>query len=206
MQRQDEGRKAGRPSLLTPAQQAEAERNRILTTLESGRGAGKSAGQRERRRPSWLVVGLGALALLVAAGVWVTRDASQEHLLASVASVAAVSKDDAVTATAGADAAAPAAPGGTTATAASSSEVTADEVLAANSATINDDKSTQAAPDKQPSLNEMLSAGAAPAKADHDELSKALETSADAPVAKAASKAAAKPAHNLPSPTVCVWR
>ncbi|WP_161911724.1 hypothetical protein [Janthinobacterium sp. Ant5-2-1] len=66
----DSPRLPARPSLLTQAQQAEADRNRILTTLEGG-NTGSSA--RSRRGRLSLRAGMGAAAallLLVAAGVW----------------------------------------------------------------------------------------------------------------------------------------
>lgn len=59
---------AGRPSLLTPAQQAEADRNRILTKLEHGK-ANPGLGTRGRGRG--LVWGsAGLLALILAGGAW----------------------------------------------------------------------------------------------------------------------------------------
>lgn len=174
MQRKDESPKTGRPSLLTPAQQAEADRNRILSTLESG-GVVKPSRKPARRWPLIAVLGIVGLALLVGAGVWAARDAGRDELLAS-----------------GEATVTPAA----AATAASPAEVSADEVLAAApAATINEDRAAQAAPEKQESLSDMLSANTAPAKSDHDELSKALESTPAAPVAKAAPKSAPRPAH-----------
>ncbi|MDO8067146.1 MULTISPECIES: hypothetical protein [unclassified Janthinobacterium] len=63
----DSPRLPARPSLLTQAQQAEADRNRILSTLEGGH-AGASA--KARRGSLALRGGVGALLLLLAAGVW----------------------------------------------------------------------------------------------------------------------------------------
>jgi hypothetical protein len=57
---------AGRPSLLTPAQQAEADRNRILTKLEHGRADVGSPAHGRQRMLAW--GGAGAVALLLAGG------------------------------------------------------------------------------------------------------------------------------------------
>lgn len=57
---------AGRPSLLTPAQQAEADRNRILTKLEHGRADVGTPTHGRQRMLAW--GGAGALALLLAGG------------------------------------------------------------------------------------------------------------------------------------------
>lgn len=59
---------AGRPSLLTPAQQAEADRNRILTKLEHGK-ANPGFGARGRGR-GLIWGGAGVLALVLAGGAW----------------------------------------------------------------------------------------------------------------------------------------
>lgn len=183
MQRKDESPKPSRPSLLTPAQQEEADRNRILSALESGGGAGKPAVKRNRSRVVWAGLGVGALALAVGLGTWVTRETAHSEVMASVA---AASKE--VPPAPAAPAPAPAAAG----------EVSADEVLAsaAPAAIINEDRAAQQAPVKQESLSEMLNAGGEPAvKPGHDVLSKALETpSAGAPApAKSAPKPAPKP-------------
>jgi len=182
LQRKDESPKSSRPSLLTPAQQEEADRNRILSTLESGSGAAKPAAKRGRARLVWAGLGVALLAAAVGIGTWVTREAAQSDVMSSVA---AASKDLP-------PAPAPAAP------APAAAEVSADEVLAsaAPAAVINDDRAAQEAPVKQESLSEMLNAGGEPAaKPGHDVLSKALETpSAGAPApAKSAAKPAPKP-------------
>jgi hypothetical protein len=171
LQRKDDNPKTGRPSLLTPAQQAEADRNRILSTLESG-GLVKPSRKPLRGRPLIIGGGVVALALLIGVGVWVARDAAQDQSLLAAAAV----------------------PPATAPTPASPAEVSADEVLAAApAATINDDPAARTAPQKQESLRDMLDANSAPAKSDHDELSKALESTPA--VARAAPKAAPKPAH-----------
>ncbi|USX23979.1 hypothetical protein NHH73_15220 [Oxalobacteraceae bacterium OTU3CINTB1] len=182
MQRKDESPKSSRPSLLTPAQQEEADRNRILSTLESGSGAAKPAAKRGRTRPVVVGLGVALLAAAVGMGIWVTRETANNEVMTSVA---AASKDQ-PPAPAPASAAAPAP--------AAAAEVSADEVLAsaAPAAVINDDKAAQQAPVKQESLSEMLNAGGQPAaKPGHDVLSKALETPSGASPAPA--KSAAKP-------------
>ncbi|WP_317205440.1 hypothetical protein [Janthinobacterium sp.] len=71
----DKPRGAGRPSLLTAAQQAEADRNRILSNLEGGAAAPKAA----PRRPAVLWGGLGAGALaLIAGAAWMYDGAPPE--------------------------------------------------------------------------------------------------------------------------------
>jgi hypothetical protein len=172
--------------LLTPAQQEEADRNRILSTLESGSSAGKPAAKRGRARLAWAGLGVALLGMAVGIGTYVTRENAQSEVMTSVA---AASKD--LPPTPAPSAAAPA-------------EVSADEVLAsaAPAAVINDDPAARQAPVKQESLSEMLNAGGAPAaKPGHDELSKALETpSAGAPApAKSAAKPVPKP---KPKPAV----
>jgi hypothetical protein len=165
--------------LLTPAQQEEADRNRILSTLESGGGAGKPAAKRGPSRYALAAMGLGVLALAAGVGMWVTRETAHDDAMATVV---AASKE-----------APPAPAAATVPPPAAAAEVSADEVLAsaAPAAVINEDRAAQQAPEKQQSLSEMLNAGGEPApKAGHDVISKALET----PSAGAAPKSAAKPA------------
>jgi hypothetical protein len=168
---------------LTPAQQEEADRNRILSTLESGSGAGKPAAKRGRSRLAWAGLGVALLGMVVGIGAYVTRENAHNEVMTSVA---AASKD------------LPPAPVPAAAASAAPAEVSADEVLAsaAPAAVINDDRAAQQAPVKQESLSEMLNAGGEPAaKPGHDVLSKALETpSAGAPApAKSAAKPVPKP-------------
>lgn len=67
MQSSEEPRKgAGRPSLLTPAQQAEADRNRILTKLEHGKTEVPASSRKRGRAVLWGAT--GALALALAGG------------------------------------------------------------------------------------------------------------------------------------------
>lgn len=192
MQRKDDSPKPSRPSLLTPAQQEEADRNRILSTLESG-GAGKPAVKRRGRAPlAWAALGVGGLALLAAFGLWFTKEAAHDELLASIAESSKAVPPPAAAVTAQQQAA----------TVPPAGEVSADEVLAsaAPAATINDEHPAEQAPEKQQSLSEMLNAGgvAAP-KPTHDVLSKALETPSSAAAHKSAPKPAPKP---KPKPVV----
>lgn len=72
MQSNDDSRRPStRPSLLTPAQQAEADRSRILNHLEGGRRPAPAPheGRRARRWPVWGGMLAGAL-LLLATGAW----------------------------------------------------------------------------------------------------------------------------------------
>lgn len=67
MQQRDERRAAARPSLLSSEQQAEADRNRILRTMD-GDGA-KPAGARSSVL-RWAVAGLVVVAVFAGAAVW----------------------------------------------------------------------------------------------------------------------------------------
>lgn len=196
MQRKDDSPKPSRPSLLTPAQQEEADRNRILSTLESG-GAGKPAvKRRSRSRWVWAVLGASGLALLVAFGVWFTREAAHDEMLASIADASKDVPSTPAQTPAPASAAVVAAPA-----AAAAAEVSADEVLSGGpAATINDEHPAQQAPEKQQSLSEMLNEGGQPSnKPSHDVLSKALETPSGAAAHKVAPKPVVKP---KPKPVV----
>lgn len=85
----DSPRPSTRPSLLTPAQQAEADRNRILSHLDGGRRPAPVP-QQGRRGSRWLVwTGMlaGAM-LLLATGAWLGQRepaAQDEPVLASTA-------------------------------------------------------------------------------------------------------------------------
>ncbi|MET3132984.1 hypothetical protein AAKU55_003266 [Oxalobacteraceae bacterium GrIS 1.11] len=79
MQRHDDSPpKTSRPSLLSAAQQAEADRSRILTNLEGTVAAGKPARARGSRKILWSGVGMVALAMMVGAGVWLNDDGDQD--------------------------------------------------------------------------------------------------------------------------------
>ena len=182
----DSPRLPARPSLLTQAQQAEADRNRILTTLEGG-NTGSSARSRRGRLSLRKGMGAGAaLLLLVAAGVWLgqrgERAGDDDGLAAPVALPVATTAPAAVEAP-------PAA------------------------ASIRDEAPSGAAVPQQ-SLSDMLDAGAAAtaaasnASATHpgDVLSKALETpsppaAAAKQVARAARPAAKKTPAKVPAAT-----
>jgi hypothetical protein len=70
--------RSGKPSLLTPAQQAEADRNRILTKLEHGR-ADHGAGSGPRNRIlAWGGAGVAAVALLAGGGFWLSSERSAD--------------------------------------------------------------------------------------------------------------------------------
>lgn len=184
----DSPRLPARPSLLTQAQQAEADRNRILTTLEGG-NTGSSARSRRGRLSLRKGMGAGAaLLLLVAAGVWLgqrgERAGDDDGLAAPVALPVATAAPVAVEAP-------PAV------------------------ASIHDEAPSAAVPHQ--SLSDMLDAGAAAtvataaasnASAAHpgDVLSKALETpsppaAAAKQVARAARPAAKKTPAKVPAAT-----
>lgn len=171
----DSPRLPARPSLLTQAQQAEADRNRILTTLEGGN---TGSPVRARRGSLALRGGMGAVAallLLLAAGVWLGQRGERAG-----------------------DDAAPAAPLPLPAATAAPAAVAPPAV-----ASIHDEAPSGAVAPQQ-SLSEMLDAGATAtaataaagnARAAHpdDVLSKALETPSPPP-------AAVKPAVKAPRP------
>ncbi len=145
----DNRRSAGRPSLLTPTQQADAERNRILSNLEGGKIAVKPAPKRGLLL--WAGIGLGALALIGAGVAWVADgeagDAATPEVVAADPPAAAKPRE--------------AAP--------------ADAFASLPVAAIHDEAG--AAPAKQQSLKEMLSAAPAAApKSGTEVLSKALES------------------------------
>ncbi len=85
----DSPRPSTRPSLLTPAQQAEADRNRILSHLEGGRRPAPvpNEGKRRSRFVVWGAILMGAV-LLLATGAWLGQRetvAEEAPLLASTA-------------------------------------------------------------------------------------------------------------------------
>ncbi|MCC7645671.1 MULTISPECIES: hypothetical protein [unclassified Janthinobacterium] len=176
----DSPRLPARPSLLTQAQQAEADRNRILTTLEGG-NTGSSAGSRRGRLSLRKGMGAGAaLLLLLAAGVWLGQRGER------------VGDDDG-----------PAAPIALPVATAAPAIVEAPPAVAS----IHDEAPSGAAVPQQ-SLSDMLDAGAAAtaaagnASAAHpgDVLSKALETpSPPAAAAKQVARAARPAAQKTPA-------
>jgi len=184
LQRKDKISSNGPPSLLTPAQQAEAERNRILSTLEASGGKRTSPSPNAARasRAPWIWAFSGVLVAAVAggAGLWYgqQREPSAPLIVAAAAPENATQTDVTGTSTV-----APA----------------ADEPA---TAIIEEDHQARSAPlpDAQPSLSEMLAAepSAPPAAgATGDVLSQALEAPSGAALAAAAAApVAAKAAAN----------
>lgn len=194
MQHNDDSPKPSRPSLLTPAQQAEADRHRILSQLETGK-VGKPTTRRKGWKPVWIGAGVLALAVAVMAGLWINQDYESDAHIAAVSAAAAGTA-------AGAAPARPAASVDTTSASAApsaSGEVSSDEVLssAAPAAVIQEDRAAQAQ-DKKQSLGEMLEnnseAAVSPAAGKHDPsmLSSALEKPSAGAAPQSPHKAAAK--------------
>lgn len=76
---------SGRPSLLSTEQQAEADRHRILGTLDDKLGAAP-AGPRGQRKYSWLAAGLVAVVAIGAGSAfWLNGEGEKEIVLASSA-------------------------------------------------------------------------------------------------------------------------
>jgi len=92
--RKDKISTRGAPSLLTPAQQAEAERNRILSTLEETDGArkralkpapGAAAGAGGRAPWMWGMAALLLAAVAGGAGLWYGQQAAQTPVMVAAA-------------------------------------------------------------------------------------------------------------------------
>jgi hypothetical protein len=186
--RKDKISSRGAPSLLTPAQQAEAERNRILSTLEAsgGKRSPKSPADAPRaaRAPwIWALSGLLVAVLAGGAGLWYGQQGSDgAPVVASRAVVDPVPHTVAVPVV----------------------EPIAD---APATATIEDDKPAQAGADVQPSLSDMLAAepasapGTRPANgASGDVLSQALEAPSGTALAAAAAAPVVTKAVSRPTP------
>ena len=203
MQHKDESGRSSKPSLLTPAQQAEADRNRILSQLETGK-AGKPAVRRARSRGA--MIGAAVAVLALAAGIgWMMQGRDADRQLAAVA---AAGKDDVARAgtgaagAAGTAVAATATPAGTDTasdTAAATTGAATPSDAAAPAAVIQEDKVAQAQ-DKEQSLSDMLDEGGTPVKADHAALANTLEatpaaakTAASRTQQKVVAKEKAKP-------------
>lgn len=77
------------PSLLTPAQQAEADRNRILTKLEHGKAHAQPVQSRSRTL-AWSATGAIALALIGGAAFWMSGDRQAAPQAAAVLAAASV--------------------------------------------------------------------------------------------------------------------
>lgn len=171
MQRQDDRpSKGGRPSLLSSDQQAEAERQRILSTLDSKPAAPAAAAQAPAKRAGglikWGAVGVGVVAVIGGALAWMSNTPDEDSIPLAV--VAAPVKPAAA------------------ASAPAEAEVSTAAILEETAPT------TPPADEKLPSLKEMLTAPAKP-KTGHEELRQALER----PQAKAPQLAQAerKPEH-----------
>lgn len=200
MLRKDKIPTRGAPSLLTPAQQAEAERNRILSTLEASDGGRKRAPKAARgldaapaaRTPwAWLVFGVMVAVVAGGAGLWYGQRSVPASPLVVADATQPSSRQDVAPTPATPAAPEPAAP------------------VQASAATIQDEGIAHAGAAGGPSLSEMLepppaaapaaAPHGAPAGADSDMLSQALEAPSGAALAAAAAvpavlKAEPKPA------------
>jgi hypothetical protein len=85
---EESSKRSARPSLLTPAQQAEADRNRILTKLEHGKAQPPAAASKPRRPLAWGAAGLLALAAIGGGAFWTAGD--QPEAAPTVLAAAAV--------------------------------------------------------------------------------------------------------------------
>jgi len=179
--------RAGRPSLLSPEQQAEAERHRILGTLD-GQSAAAAPAKAKGRGLWWGAAGLGVIAVAAGALAWSGAE-SDDKALASADSAA--------------KAAPKAVPQPSTPIVAAASEPAAPQAApeVSTAAILND----VPPPDgKLPSMKEMLgapSASSAPASGSPPgDLAQALERPSAAPQRQAAHKAEHKPAHASETP------
>ena len=190
MLRKDKIPTRGAPSLLTPAQQAEAERNRILSTLEATDGERKRAPKAARpldaaptaRTPwAWLVFGVMVAVVAGGAGLWYGQRSVPASPLVVAAALPPPSQQDA-------------APAPTPATPVARETATPAQ---ASAATIQDEGVAHAGAAGGQSLSDMLEAAPAPAPAaaphgapagaDSDMLSQALEAPSGAALAGAAA-------------------
>jgi len=182
LQRQDDRpSKGGRPSLLSSEQQAEAERRRILNTLDNKPAAAAVAGAPAQAKGSgrllvWGVVGLGALAAVGGTLVWMSNTPDEDSLPLVAAAPTAKPPVAAVTAAVPAEA-----------------EVSTAAILEDTTAAVS-----PAAEGKLPSLKEMLAEPPKP-KSGHDELKQALER--PQPKATQLAKAEHKPEHKAEKKT-----
>ncbi|MCU6499141.1 hypothetical protein LPN04_15190 [Rugamonas sp. A1-17] len=176
MQRQDDRpSKGGRPSLLSSEQQVEAERQRILNTLDSkpkaaapAKAATKPAGKRSGLLV-WGAAGAGVLAIVGGTLFWMSNTPDEDSLPLAVA-------------------AAPAAP----VTPAAAPPVPAESEVSTAAILEDAAASSPSAEGKLPSLKEMLVAPAKPASG-RDELKQALEQPQAKP--QQVAKAEHKPVH-----------
>ena len=97
MRRSDESPRPGsRPSLLTPAQQADASRNGISLNLRGGPAAAKPSPRPGRRLLVWGGLTLGVLAMLAGGGAWYSQSHSGDQALINVASAVPISNSKTV--------------------------------------------------------------------------------------------------------------
>ena len=80
---------SGRPSLLSLDQQAEADRHRILSGLESAPAASNGSAKSRRGMYSWLAAGTAVLALGGGAGLWLMSEGEKEIVAAGSVPVSA---------------------------------------------------------------------------------------------------------------------
>ena len=172
----------GRPSLLSAEQQAEADRHRILSSLDNKPGAkpaappSASAATPAKGRSGlvvWGTLGVGVLAVVGGALAWMASTPDEE----TAAIAAAPAPAPAAVASAAPVAAAPAEP-----------EVSTAAILEDTAAV------SPPAEGKLPALKEMLEASAKPASG-HDELKQALERPSAQTPAAALARAEHKPEH-----------
>lgn len=182
--------KGGRPSLLSAEQQAEADRHRILSSLDAKPAAAKTAAPlppSRNARLRWGAAGIGVIALAAGALAWNSAETEDKPALASAAPSKPI---------------APAAASAVPASAAAAASVpAAAEPEVSTAAILND------APEaKLPSMKEMLSAPPAAGKAapaDAGALAQALEQpSPAAPVKKHPTEHKAEAAHLAQKPHV----
>lgn len=97
MRRNHESPRPGsRPSLLTPAQQADASRSGISLNLRGGPAAAKPPPRPGRRLLVWGGLTLGVLAMLAGGGAWYSQSHSGDQPLINVASAAPISNSKTV--------------------------------------------------------------------------------------------------------------
>ncbi len=89
---------SGRPSLLSMDQQAEADRHRILSGLDS-KPAGTTAGAGKSRRGmyTWLAAGVTVLALGAGSSLWLMSEGEKEIVAAGSAPLPAAASSDTAT-------------------------------------------------------------------------------------------------------------
>lgn len=76
---------SGRPSLLSSEQQAEADRHRILSGLDSKSEADTGAGKARRGKLRWVVAAVAVSAIVAGSAVWLAGEGEKEIVLAGTA-------------------------------------------------------------------------------------------------------------------------